>query len=169
MALAISFGVLGKEGTLRCWVAATQQIGFMPNMIRHSPHQTTAGTFSLTIFDNGDDRLFPTGVTCSSAGAPPCLYSTVPILQIDEWAKTASTSFHYTTPQYSLFGGNAELLRNGNIEFDECSLGLTGPHRTTVFEVTRQPSPQIVWQMDITGHFAYRAFRIPSLYPGVQW
>ena len=129
----------------------------------------TARTFSLVMFDNGDDRSFPPGMVCGETGAPPCLYSTVPILQIDESARTAALSFHYTAPQYSGFGGNAELLSNGNIEFDECSVGSTVPNRAIVFEVTQEPSPQVVWQMDITGAFAYRAFRIPSLYPGVQW
>jgi len=30
-------------------------------------------------------------------------------------------------------------------------------------------TPVTVWQMDIAGQWAYRAYRIPSLYPGVQW
>ncbi len=54
----------------------------------------TTGKFSLVLFDNGDDRVFATGVTCGAAGQPPCLYSTVPILQIDETAKTATLAFH---------------------------------------------------------------------------
>jgi len=139
---------------------------------QHNPSfitPNTTGTFSLMMFDNGNDRLFPAGVTCGSSGALPCLYSTVPMLQIDEAAKTASLLFHYTTPHYSLFGGNAEQLGNGDIEFNESSLGLTSPFRAAVFEITQQPNPQIVWQMSITGSFAYRAFRMPSLYPGVQW
>lgn len=44
--------------------------------------------------DNGDDRIFPAGVTCGSSGAPPCLYSTVPVWQIDQSAKTATLTFH---------------------------------------------------------------------------
>jgi hypothetical protein len=35
-------------------------------------------------------------------------------------------------------------------------------------EVTRD-GKQTVWQMDIQGQLAYRGYRIPSLYPGVQW
>jgi hypothetical protein len=32
-----------------------------------------------------------------------------------------------------------------------------------------QPSGDIAWRMQLTGNYAYRSFRIPSLYPGVQW
>jgi arylsulfate sulfotransferase len=128
----------------------------------------TAGKFTLTLFDNGDDRMFPTGVTCGAAGAPPCLYSTVPILQIDETAKTASLTFNYPAPQYSFFGGNSEQLSNGDIEFDESAASGTAL-ASAVFEITQGTSPQVVWQMNITGTYAYRAMRLPSLYPGVQW
>jgi arylsulfate sulfotransferase len=131
-----------------------------------SPNST--GVFSLVLFDNGDDRLFPAGVTCGSAGAPPCFYSTVPILEINEVTKVAALTFHYTPPDYSYFGGNAGALANGNIEFDECAL-LTPPTRAIAYEVTHEPTPQIVWQMTIPNDPAYRAYRIPSLYPGVQW
>jgi arylsulfate sulfotransferase len=50
----------------------------------------TTGQFSLVLFDNGDDRVFPSGVICGTTGAPPCLYSTVPLLELDETAKTAT-------------------------------------------------------------------------------
>ena len=32
----------------------------------------TTGVFSLAVMDNGDDRIFPNGVTCGAAGDPPC-------------------------------------------------------------------------------------------------
>ena len=57
---------------------------------------------------------------------------------------------------------------NGNIEFDECAISPSSP-AAQVLEVTNQPSPQTVWQLQISGAYAYRAFRLPSLYPGVQW
>jgi arylsulfate sulfotransferase len=124
----------------------------------------TTGVFSLGLMDNGDDRIFPAGVTCGSAGAPPCLYTTIPVWQIDETAKTATFTFHQILPTslYSFFGGNTEQLANGNVEYDLCSQG-------KVFEVTPESSPQTVWTLQVTGTNLYRAFRIPSLYPGVQW
>ena len=81
----------------------------------------TSGKFSLVLFDNGDDRVFPSGVTCGTSGQPPCLYSTVPILQLDESAKTATLAFHPNAQDYSFFGGNAEVLKNNNTEYDECA------------------------------------------------
>ena len=127
----------------------------------------TAGKFSLTLFDNGDDRVFPSDVTCGASGAPPCLYSTVPLLEIDETAKTATLSFHPTAPAYSFFGGNSAVLKNGNVEYCESAggLGTAGD----IYEVTQNSSAQTVWEMLVTGQFVYRGQRIPSLYPGVQW
>jgi hypothetical protein len=63
---------------------------------QHGPSFVTANTtgkFSLALFDNGDDRVFPSGVTCGTTGAPPCLYSTVPVLQIDETEKQPRLCF----------------------------------------------------------------------------
>jgi arylsulfate sulfotransferase len=137
---------------------------------QHGPSFATTnmtGKFSLALFDNGDDRVFPTGVTCGAIGAPPCLYSTAQILQLDETAKTATFEFHQTTPDYSFFGGNAALLKNGNLEYCE-SAG--GPGEAgDIFEVTNSSTPQTVWHMYAAGQYVYRGQRIPSLYPGVQW
>jgi arylsulfate sulfotransferase len=127
----------------------------------------TTGKFAVVLFDNGDDRVFSPGVTCGNTGEPPCLYSTVQILQLDETAMTATFTFHPTAPSYSFFGGNAEVLANGNVEFCEAA-GLAGA-AGVVYEVTPDSNAQTVWQMQTTGLFAYRGQRIPSLYPGVQW
>ena len=122
----------------------------------------TTGKFSLILFDNGNDRVFPPGGGCA---APACPYSTVPLLDIDETAKTATLRWNLTAPFYSFFGGNAEVLKNGNVEYCESATAGNG----TIYEVTQQGIPQIVWQMQSTGIYAYRGQRIPSLYPGVQW
>ena len=132
----------------------------------------TTGVFSLGVMDNGNDRMFPTGITCGSSGAPPCLYSTVPIWQIDEGAKTATLTFHQIAPPalYNSFGGNTDSLANGNVEYDLCGIGVgVSPPSSSVFEVTQESTPQTVWSMQVNGTYLYRAFRIPSLYPGVQW
>ena len=130
----------------------------------------TSGQFSLILFDNGDDRgvAVVAGGTCGIAGQPAC-YSTVPLLQLDETAKTATIVFNPTTPDYSFFGGNAEVLKNGNVEYDECASTPLPANNAAIFEVTQASPPQTVWQMHIAGQFAYRGLRIPSLYPGVQW
>jgi arylsulfate sulfotransferase len=127
----------------------------------------TTGQFTLTLFDNGDDRVFASGVNCGTSGQPPCLYSTVQVLNLDETAKTATLTFHPTAPTYSFFGGNAAVLKNGNVEYCE-SAG--GPGTSgDIYEVTQDSSAQTVWHMLITGQYAYRGQRISSMYPGVQW
>ena len=127
----------------------------------------TSGKFSLVLYDNGDDRGVSViaGGTCGVTGQPAC-YSTVPLLQLDETGMTATLSFHPTTPDYSYFGGNAEVLKNGDVEYDECA---SGGNNGTIYEVTQTSSPQTVWKMQVAGQYAYRGMRIPSLYPGVQW
>jgi len=123
----------------------------------------TTGKFSLILFDNGDDRGTPNN--CGTTGQPAC-YSTVPLLQLDETAMTATLTFHPTAPAYSFFGGNAEVLKNGNVEYCE-SAG--GPGTAgDIYEATQDSSAQTVWKL-VTGGFAYRGQRIPSFYPGVQW
>ena len=140
---------------------------------QHDPgfaSQNTSGVFSLAVMDNGDDRMFPAGVVCGATGAPACEYSTVPIFQIDEAAKTATLVFHQILPTslYSYFGGNAEVLANGDVEYDLC--GVNGVGGTSdIFEVTQTSTPATVWHMSSNSGNMYRASRIPSLYPGVQW
>ena len=137
---------------------------------QHGPSfvsSNTTGKFSLALFDNGDDRVFPSGVSCGASGEPPCLYSTVPIFDLDETAMTATLSFHITAPTYSFFGGNAAVLQNGDVEFCESAepTGLAGD----IYEVIQDENAETVWHTQITGQYAYRGQRIPSLYPGVQW
>jgi hypothetical protein len=131
----------------------------------------TAGVFSLGLMDNGNDRISSTplpGATnpnCSTTGAPAC-YSTIPVWQIDETAKTATFTFHQILPGnlYNTFGGNSEQLANSDVEYDLCGTG----NGSWVYEVTQSSSPQTVWSLHEVPTSLYRAFRIPSLYPGVQ-
>jgi len=76
--------------------------------------------------------------------------------------------FHDAPIPFSLFGGNSQPLTNGNVEFDECDTG-SSPPIADVLEVVQELNPRVVWHLNISGKFAYRAFRLPSLYPGVQW
>jgi arylsulfate sulfotransferase len=123
-------------------------------------------TFDLGIMDNGDDRAFPGGETCSEAGFTVCPYSTVPIFQLDETAMTATLLFHDVLSQYSFFGGNVNPLANGDVEFDLCSDDtVTTGAAAVIYEVTRTNPPQVVFKMNINAVDAYRAYRLPSLYP----
>ena len=139
----------------------------------HGPSFTTAnntGNFQLILFDNGDDRGVTSvvGGTCGVTGQPAC-YSTVPLLNIDETAMTATLVSNPTALDYSSFGGNAEMLANGDEEYDECAAVFLPAAEAKMVEVTQAAPTQPVWEMVITGEDAYRGFRIPSLYPGVQW
>jgi hypothetical protein len=136
---------------------------------QHYPHffsSNTTGVFSLGIMDNGDDRAFSNGTNCDVQAGSDC-YTTIPVLQIDENAKTAEFLFHQVLPAplYSFFGGNVRPLDNGNIEYDLAGV-TTG---AAIYEVTNQSSPQTIWSMTAPQAYMYRAYRVPSLYPGVQW
>jgi arylsulfate sulfotransferase len=157
---------LGHEGDFKLesatdptdWFYAQHDVNFV------SPN--TTGSFQLAIMDNGDDRLFPSGAVCTTIGTALC-YSTIPIMQVDENAKTASFLFHQILPPslYSNFAGSTRVLSNTNVEYNLA--GLTSGANT--YEVTPTATPQIVWQMIISGTNSYRSFRMPSLYPDVQW
>ncbi len=128
----------------------------------------TTGVFQLGLMDNGNDRIFPTGqVLCAPYAATTAqCYSTMPLLQIDENNMTATMIDHYVPPDtyFSFFGGNAEPLANGDMEVDFCA-ALSG---AIVQELSRQGN-QVVWQGLTTGADQFHVYRLPSLYPGVQW
>jgi arylsulfate sulfotransferase len=139
---------------------------------QHYPYffsSNTTGDFKLGIMDNGDDRVFADGTSCVVQGGAKC-YTTIPVLEVNENDKTAKFLFHQilAPSQYSFFGGNTRLLDNGNVEYDLAGYFISGG--TGVFEVTPQSSPQTVWKMTAPAPaLSYRAYRAPSLYPGVQW
>jgi hypothetical protein len=122
----------------------------------------------MTMMDNGYYRLFPSGVTCDASGSPACNYTRIPVFQIDENAKTATLLYQNTQPPalYSYWGGGTTALQNGNIEYDLCALPTPN---SIVREINVSANPSVAWELDISGQNAYRANRIPSLYPGVQW
>lgn len=135
---------------------------------QHQPSivSSTAGNLTLALMDNGFTRQSPAG-TCTGAPGAAC-YTTVPILQVNETAKTATISWRDSFPpaDFSVWGGSTTPLANGDLEFD-----LTNEPNTTsnVMEVTITNPPTTVWSLTTTGQNLYRANRMPSLYPGVQW
>jgi arylsulfate sulfotransferase len=137
---------------------------------QHSPAFATtnsSGKFRMAIMDNGNVRTFAAGVTCGATGQPPCNYSTAPLMEIDETAMTATIISDYKPGEYSFWGGAAQQLGNGNIEAD-FNAGAGGIF-SDIFEVTPGNAPQPVWHLQTSNANAYRGFRMPSLYPGVQW
>jgi arylsulfate sulfotransferase len=126
-----------------------------------------AGVFDLGVMDNGFGRTMPNGKVCGMKGGLGC-YSAAVIYRIDEKAKTATIIFRRAFPpgEYSWWGGNVQNLPNGDIGVDLCSVGSTN---TDIYDLTRSTNPQVVWHMHLNDSTAYRATRLGSLYPGVQW
>jgi len=114
----------------------------------------------LSVFDNR--AINQDGSTCSSLGA---CYSRALILEVDEDAKTANIVWDNPLDLYSYWGGSIQKLIN-HVEYTLSSpfSGL-GSRITEVDYDTKSP----VWQMDVLNQWVYRGYRIPSLYPGVQW
>jgi hypothetical protein len=141
---------------------------------QHGPNFTTdntTGVFGLALMDNGNDRIIPSGSTCPVALTDGvCEYSRAPLFTIDENAMTATLSNAQIGPAYSYWGGNVELLANGNIEADYCNDQVSpSVVDSIVQESTPGADPQLVWQMKVNNYTQYRAFREPSFYPGVSW
>jgi arylsulfate sulfotransferase len=162
---------LGHQGDFTLAQGSDPSLWFsfqhFPSVVSQSGRQTT-----LSIWDNGDNRVLDTsGTTCGSAPLfTPC-YSRATLFEIDESTLFANLLWDDLPGDFSVWGGSINQLSNGNVEFDindptqqpNPSLG------SEVQEVTQTSPPQIVWELDVDGANAYRAYRVPSLYPGVTW
>ena len=139
-----------------------------PSIIDQNGAQTT-----LAVWDNGDNRVLDSGgQTCLIGGLPSC-YSRATVFEVDESAMVANLVWADQLPYFGIWGGSINQLPNGNVEFD-----LNAPAvppdpdvASLIREVTQSSTPQVVWQMEIgpQTQTAYRAYRVPSLYPGVTW
>lgn len=135
---------------------------------QHQPSFTTTnttGVFGLTLMDNGTYRMFNDGSQCLQQTITNLCYSRLPIFTVDETQMTATLSNPANAQLFAQWGGNGEQLANGNLEGDFCGI-VPG---SQVVEAIPGVTPQMVWSMSTPGTYQYRAHRIPSLYPGVQW
>jgi arylsulfate sulfotransferase len=141
------------------------------NYAQHYPvlnSTKSSGMFPLMLFDNGNNRIMDSkGTVCGTPGAAPC-YSRPVLFELDETSKTAQILWQDKLPVFSICCGSINTLGNGNVEFD-IAAPTPALQKSTIQEVTQELAPRLVWQMDVVAQLAYRAFRIPSLYPGVQW
>ena len=140
-----------------------------PSIISQSGPQTT-----LAVWDNGDNRVLNIDNAICGLGNPiPGCFSRATVFQIDEGAMVANLLWADPLPYYGIWGGSINQLGNGNVEFDLNAPAVPpSPNvASEVQEVTQTSPPQVVWQMQISpiAQTAYRAYRVPSLYPGVSW
>lgn len=128
----------------------------------------TTGVFRLGQMDNGNDRTFPSGqVNCKpKATTTATCYSTMPLLEINESDMTATLVDHYEPPPsyFSFFGGNVELLSNDDVEINFCA-----PLSGAIVQELNPQGSRVVWQATTPGADQFHVYRLPSLYPGVQW
>jgi arylsulfate sulfotransferase len=128
----------------------------------------TTGVFRIGLMDNGNDRIFPTGQVLCLPYRPTTAqcYSTMPLLELNETNMTATMITHYmqSPVNFSFFGGNAELLSNNDIEVDFCA-----PVKGALVQELNPQGSQVVWQATTSGADQFHVYRLPSLYPGVQW
>ncbi len=133
----------------------------------------SAGVFRLIIVDNGNARPMPNGCSCAekqtSRPDQPLCYTTIPMFEIDEGAKTARVLMRKVFPdaEYSTWGGNANLLANGDMKVTLSSQ--RARHTSLLVEYVPDNNNHEIWRMRVEGFPIYRAHRIGSLYPGVQW
>jgi len=131
---------------------------------QHFPEVVKAlpgGKMSISVFDNR--ATSQDGVSCATESGT-CFNRPV-IVNIDEKARTASLEWSLPLSLYSLWGGSMVVFPD-TVEFD-----IPNPFPTVesvVMEVDRA-SMETIWELRIINQAAYRAYRIPSLYPGVQW
>jgi arylsulfate sulfotransferase len=150
---------LGPEGDFT--LSTTDPAQWFYN--QHFPNllQVSGSTQQIALYDNGDTRPDSTGQPCSQ----DC-YSRAVIMNIDEAALTARIAWQYLPGWYSFWGGSVVVLPNGDVEFDSSAVNGGG---SSVVEVPNGSAPHVVWQMNSSHGPLYRAYRIPSLYPGVSW
>ncbi|MCA8949757.1 MAG: aryl-sulfate sulfotransferase [Planctomycetes bacterium] len=147
--------------------------GFEWQYHQHAPQLLSDGT--LMLFDNGNGRAVPPTPALPFAEA----YSRALQLRIDAGNRTVEQVWSYGGPPggsepsfYSFFVSSAfRQPATGNvIVCDGGKLATGGRMYGRVFEVTSEPTPQVVFACEIGGdgvsnnesYFVYRAYRLPG-------
>jgi arylsulfate sulfotransferase len=142
-----------------------------PIVLNQDGSQTT-----LAIWDNGDNRfLNPYGEVCINPLAGnqyPACYSRPVIFQVDQSSMVANITWADPLQYFSIWGGSINQFANGNVEYDlnDPAIPPSPNVGAQVQEIIPSSPPQVVWQMNVTAPaYAYRAYRVSSLYNGVTW
>ena len=142
-----------------------------PALIAQDGSQT-----SLAVWDNGNNRVLDAQsdlCTNPAASQPNPCYSRAVIFSLDESTRVASLDWSYSPGYWSIWGGSVLQLNNGDVEFDMNAPAFPpiANLAAEVQEVTKSSLPKAIWKLDISPVplYAYRAYRVPSLYPNVAW
>jgi len=154
---------LGPDGDFHLTNGTDEDWFFGQHFPNFAEGETGSSPFRLALFDNRATNQ--DGSMCASTTGT--CFSRALLLRIDEATMAATIEWQDKLDQYSLFGGSILSFSSGHSEF-----ALSNPFGASlgslVTEVTRYDN-SVIWQMTIQDQYAYRAFRVPSLYPGVQW
>ena len=119
--------------------------------------------YRLAVYDNGNTRPDKTGQPCYMSNS---CYSRGVIMELDESARTAEVNWQYKLPWFSNWGGSITALPGGYVEMDSSTVN---GGNARIVEVPLGSARSVVWEMNAENVNFYRAYRIPSLYPGVRW
>jgi hypothetical protein len=114
-----------------------------------------AGTY-LALFDNGNTRVSPPPLGLGSGNSRGY------VLQLDQMNKVATPVLLADLGFYSFALGSAQLLGNGDYNFDAGAAFDADPIYNESIEVS--PAGTIGFALKITGATCYRSFRLPNLY-----
>ena len=119
---------------------------------QHDANFETGDPSELTVFDDGNTRVFTLG-SGNSRGQ---------VLQLDERKRVASFTLNADLGVYSVALGSAQKLRDGDYFFDAGFV--LGPNNTGgAFSIEVDPSGKIVSEIGANA-LLYRSFRMTSLY-----
>jgi arylsulfate sulfotransferase len=117
---------------------------------QHDPNFEMNGTVML-VFDNGNVRQ----------ASNPSAHSRGQVLQVDERNLVVTTRLDADLGVYSVAAGSAQLLPDGDYNFDAAFLLSTASNAAESFQV--EPTGTIDFGLRF-GAFNYRTFRMPDLY-----
>ena len=158
---------LGNEGDLPLASGDIEKHAYMAHTA--TVLDDALGTFRVAVYDNGVDRpVVSSGLTCRTDLAVDC-FSRAAIFEIDEAVGTSTLLWENNLLFFSPFLGSTQFIAPDRVFHDSGFIGgANGDSR--IREVTMDgATPEIVWELFIEGQNVYRATKLPSLYPGVQW
>jgi arylsulfate sulfotransferase len=119
------------------------------------------GSNLLSVFDNGNTRVAPAPVGLGGGNSRGM------VLSIDEVNRIVSPTLSVDLARFSVGGGSAQLLTNGNYSFDAGGINGLAKVFSQSIEVVPgiPPAGTLNYTQQETGS-VYRSYRMPNLYVG---